>query len=62
VKPFKENNARDRILSPVFLYQGHSIAEMQRSFATACKRAGIFEDFTFHDLRHGHKQLAATGP
>jgi integrase len=38
-------------MTPVFLYQGHSMAEMTRSFTTACRRAGI-EDFTFHDLRH----------
>jgi integrase len=38
-------------MTPVFTDQGHSIAKMKRSFATACKRAGI-EDFTFHDLRH----------
>jgi integrase len=38
-------------MTPVFTYQGHSIAEMKRSFATACKGAGI-EDFTFHDFRH----------
>jgi integrase len=38
-------------MTPVFLYQGHSMGEMKKSFARACKRAGI-EDFTFHDLRH----------
>jgi integrase len=38
-------------MTPVFTYQGHSIGEMKRSFATACNRARI-EDFTFHDLRH----------
>jgi integrase len=38
-------------MTPVFTYQGHSLAEMKRSFATACRRAGI-EDFTFHDFRH----------
>ena len=38
-------------MTPVFTYQGRSMAEMTRSFTTACKRAGI-ADFTFHDLRH----------
>jgi integrase len=38
-------------MTPVFVYQGHSLVEIKRSFATACDRAGI-KDFTFHDLRH----------
>jgi integrase len=38
-------------MTPVFQYQGHGMDEMKKSFATACKRAGI-KDFTFHDLRH----------
>jgi integrase len=59
-------------MTPVFTYKGQSIAEMKRSFATACRRARI-ESFTFHDLRHtainnwrvaGHdyfRIMAATG-
>ncbi len=38
-------------MTPVFTYQGHSLGEMKKSFATACRRAGIV-DFTFHDLRN----------
>jgi len=28
-------------LTPVFTYKGNSMAEMKRSFTTACQRAGI---------------------
>ena len=38
-------------MTPVFTYKGRSMAEMHRSFVTACRNAGI-GDFTFHDLRH----------
>jgi hypothetical protein len=38
-------------MTHVFLYQGHIMGEMKKSFATTCKRAGI-EDFTFRDLRY----------
>ncbi len=35
-------------LTPVFTYKGNSMAEMKRSFTTACQRAGIegFHPFT----------------
>lgn len=45
-----ESMPRGLPMTPVFLYRGHSMAEMTRSFGMACKRAGI-EDCTFHDLR-----------
>jgi integrase len=38
-------------MTPVFQYQGGGRSEMKKSFATACKRAGI-ENFTFRHLRH----------
>ena len=37
--------------APVFTFKGLSMADMKRSFATACKQARI-EDFTFLGLRH----------
>ena len=37
--------------APVFTYLGKPVAEMCRSFKTACSNAGL-TDFVFHDLRH----------
>jgi len=35
----------------VFLYDGHPMKQLSRTFRTALREAGI-KDFRFHDLRH----------
>lgn len=47
----KEMGVKHGDKGPLFTYMGKPIGKFRRSWATACRLAGV-EDFHFHDLRH----------